>query len=229
MTATQGDLASTGGPALRVIPRETLGPYPADGSNGPNVMTQAGVIRADITSSFGSASQEVDGVPTTLELTVLDVSRDGAPFEGAAVYIWQCDKHGRYSVYSPGLENENFLRGVQIADAEGKLRFSTIFPGCYTGRWPHFHVNVYPDAESIGVPAAKVTTTQIALPQDISTLVYAQPGYELSVPNAQEVHLETDSAFKDDLAALQLAEVSGDLNDGYVARLVMAVDGSARG
>ena len=37
------------------IPEETAGPYPGDGSNGANVLTESGVVRSDITSSFGSA------------------------------------------------------------------------------------------------------------------------------------------------------------------------------
>jgi protocatechuate 3,4-dioxygenase beta subunit len=231
MTATKGDLAvnpTDAATTLRAIPKETVGPYPADGSNGPNVLAEEGVIRRDIKSSFGHASHLTEGVATTLELTILDISRGGAPFEGAAVYIWQCDNRGLYSVYSPGLENENFLRGVQIADAEGKLRFTTIYPGCYEGRWPHFHVKVYTDASSIQDPANTIITSQIALPEAVSQVVYAQPGYELSVPNASAVHLHTDTAFGDDLGALQLATVTGDLSQGYVARLVVAVDGSSR-
>src|SRR4051812_13243500 len=36
------------------IPEETAGPFPGDGSNGVNVLTQEGVVRSDIRSSFGS-------------------------------------------------------------------------------------------------------------------------------------------------------------------------------
>ena len=38
------------------IPEETAGPYPGDGSNGPNVLAESGVVRSDITTSFGDAS-----------------------------------------------------------------------------------------------------------------------------------------------------------------------------
>jgi hypothetical protein len=30
------------------IPDETAGPYPGDGSNGPNVLEQSGIVRSDI-------------------------------------------------------------------------------------------------------------------------------------------------------------------------------------
>src|SRR4051794_37996735 len=33
------------------IPEETAGPYPGDGSNGPDVLEQSGIVRSDIRSS----------------------------------------------------------------------------------------------------------------------------------------------------------------------------------
>src|SRR5262249_45484303 len=66
------------------IPRETAGPYPGDGSNGPNVLTESGIVRSDITKSFGSASGVATGVPLTVELSILDADKD-TPLQGAAV------------------------------------------------------------------------------------------------------------------------------------------------
>ena len=60
--------------ATTVIPEETGGPFPGDGSNGPDVLTQSGVVRRDIRSSFGSASGVAGGVPLTIQLTVLDAT-----------------------------------------------------------------------------------------------------------------------------------------------------------
>ena len=60
------------------IPEETAGPYPGDGSNGTNVLSESGVVRSDITCSFGDASAVADGVPFTIELTLLDVSGDSS-------------------------------------------------------------------------------------------------------------------------------------------------------
>ena len=67
------------------------------------------------------------------------MTKDNAPFVGVAVYAWHCDRAGRYSLYSEGVEDENYLRGVQESDADGKLAFDTIFPAAYSGRWPHIH------------------------------------------------------------------------------------------
>lgn len=73
------------------IPEETTGPYPADGTNGANVLTESGIVRSDITSSFGDASARADGVPMTLTLTLTNLEADNDPYEGVAVYVWHCD------------------------------------------------------------------------------------------------------------------------------------------
>lgn len=90
---TPGETGSDGDDG-DAIPEETAGPFPGDGSNGPNVLTQDGVVRSDIRSSFGSASGTAEGVPLTLDLTILDAASD-APLAGAAVYAWHCDREGR--------------------------------------------------------------------------------------------------------------------------------------
>src|SRR6185369_12932765 len=82
------------------IPDETAGPYPGDGSNGPDVLEQSGVVRGDIRSSFGDADGTAAGVPMTLELTIKDLANGGKAFAGTAVYVWHCDREGRYSLYS---------------------------------------------------------------------------------------------------------------------------------
>jgi len=206
------------------IPDETAGPYPGDGSNGPDVLEQSGVVRSDIRSSFGESSGTAEGVPLTLELTITDLANGGVPFVGVAVYVWHCDREGRYSMYSEGVTDQNYLRGVQIADADGKVTFTTIFPGCYTGRWPHIHFEVYPDEASITDAGNAIATSQVALPQEVCDTVYAEPGYESSVTNLAQISLDTDNVFGDDGGASQLATVTGDVSTGYVATLVVPVD-----
>jgi len=56
------------------------------------------------------------------------------PLPGAAVYVWHCDRAGRYSLYSSGVASENYLRGIQVTDAAGRVTFNSIFPAYYTGR-----------------------------------------------------------------------------------------------
>src|SRR5262249_40222027 len=130
-----GATADTATACAKTAPAETAGPYPGDGSNGPNVLVESGVVRSDIRSSFGALSGGAEGVPTAIELTLLDTTKNCAKGAGMAVYVWQCDRAGNYSLYSPPAAQENYLRGVQVAADDGKVAFTSIFPACYDGRW----------------------------------------------------------------------------------------------
>lgn len=204
------------------IPEETAGPYPGDGSNGPDILTESGIVRSDITSSIGSASGVAEGVPLTITLTLQDAD-SCSPLAGAAVYLWHCDREGRYSMYSSGIEDENYLRGVQEADADGRVTFTSVFPGAYSGRWPHAHFEVYSslaDATSSGPIKA---TSQLALPEDVCAQVYEADGYSESIRNLQSTSLERDDVFGDDGGARQLATVTGSVDGGLTASLVVPV------
>ena len=137
-------------------------PFPADGTNGPNLLTADGVIRTDLTSSIDGLSGTAPGIPTTINLTIVDAA-NGEPVPGAALYLWHCTADGRYSIYE--IEDQNYLRGVQVADDSGLLTFATIFPGCYPGRWPHCHFEVYRniDQATNGDSATKIS--QLAFPK----------------------------------------------------------------
>lgn len=215
---------TTSASATKEIPDETAGPYPGDGSNGPDALEQSGIVRSDIRSSFGDASATADGVPMTLELTISDLANDGVPFEGVAVYVWHCDRSGEYSLYGQSIADENYLRGVQVADRDGKVRFTSIFPACYAGRWPHIHFEVYPDKQKITDSGKAIATSQVALPKHICTTVYQQDGYEQSVTNLRQVSLSSDNVFGDDNGARQLATVSGSVKKGYHVSLAVGVD-----
>jgi protocatechuate 3,4-dioxygenase beta subunit len=205
------------------IPAETAGPFPGDGSNGPDALTAAGAVRRDIRSSFGSGSGTAEGVPLTIRLTIVQLE-DGVstPIEGASVYLWHADREGRYSMYSSGVTDENYLRGVQVADAKGVLEFQSIFPSCYQGRWPHIHFEVYPDLKTATSAGDKLRTTQLALPEDACRTVYATTGYEQSVSNLSRVSLSSDNVFSDGVS-LQMAKVTGSVAAGYTASLTVPV------
>jgi protocatechuate 3,4-dioxygenase beta subunit len=219
-TASSGTTAAAAD--LATIPEETAGPFPGDGSNGVNVLTGSGVVRSDIRSSFGSASGVADGVPMTMKLTVRDTANGGAPKEGAAVYVWHCDRDGLYSLYSEGATDQNYLRGVQEAGADGVVTFTSVYPACYSGRWPHVHFEVYPTLADATAAGSQLATSQIALPADVSAEVYASDGYEQSVRNLSQVSLATDMVFRDG-AELETPTVSGSVADGYVVVLDIGV------
>ncbi|MDA0168532.1 hypothetical protein OJ998_05490 [Solirubrobacter taibaiensis] len=205
------------------VPDETAGPYPGDGSNGPNVLDDSGIVRHDIRRSFGSSRTLAKGVPLRVNLTVTDASDDYAPMAGAAVYLWHCDRAGRYSMYSSGVEDENYLRGIVKTDKDGTAWFKTIFPGCYSGRWPHMHFEVYSSVAKAVASGPIVKTSQLALPQSVSKKVYAVSGYTGSQSNLSRSSLSNDNVFRDDKAIHQLATVTGSVRNGYVANLTIGV------
>jgi protocatechuate 3,4-dioxygenase beta subunit len=216
--ASDGSTSSSGSG----IPEETAGPYPGDGSNGVNVLTESGIVRSDITRSFGSASGVAEGVPLTVTLKVLDTAGDAAPRQGAAVYLWHCDREGRYSLYADDIRNENYLRGVQETAADGTVTFTSIFPAAYSGRWPHIHFEVYPSLDAATTASGKLRTSQLAFPEAPCREVYATDGYTQSLQNLSQTSLDTDMVFSDGYS-LQLAKVTGDVDSGYTATLNVPV------
>ena len=129
---------------------------------------------------------------------------------------------GRYSLYSSGATNQNYLRGVQATDASGKVTFTSIYPGCYAGRWPHIHFEVYSSLAAATSVSNKVATSQIALVKATSDVVYATAGYESSVSNLAQVTLATDNVFSDG-ASLELPTMTGSVSGGLTAALTVAV------
>jgi len=216
-----GDGGDSGTSACSRIPDETAGPFPGDGTNGQNALTLSGIVRSDIRSSIAGATGVADGVLLTVTLTILDASTC-SPLADRAVYVWQCDRQGNYSMYSTAVVDENYLRGVQVTDSAGQVTFTTIFPGCYAGRWPHIHFEVYPSLASATNGSNDIATSQLALPKTACDAVYATSGYSTSATNLSQVSLSSDNVFSDD-ATLQLATITGSVSDGFVATLPVTV------
>ena len=124
---------------------------------GPFYLDQARIREA--------ISEDKPGVPLQLILRVLEASASCAPIPNAGVDVWHCDALGIYSGYEgvaiaprhvEPVDDKTFLRGTQLTDAAGAVRFRTIYPGWYTGRTPHVHVKL-----RVG---AKAVTTQLYFP-----------------------------------------------------------------
>ena len=196
------------------LPEETAGPYPGDGSNGANVLTESGIVRSDITSSFGSSTTKAAGIPLTITMIINEFANNKKPLAGGAVYLWHCDQAGQYSLYSQAIAKENYLRGVQETDKKGQVSFTTIFPACYDGRWPHIHFEVYPSLAKATNSANKIATSQMALTEASSKAVYATTGYEASVQNLSKVSLDSDNVFSDGYD-LQIPTITGNAGAGY--------------
>lgn len=225
-TGSTGGSGSTG--SCSVIPEETAGPYPGDGSNSSNgaianALALAGIVRSDIRTSLGSASGVAQGVPLTIRLRLVNTGAACADLSGYAIYLWHCDREGRYSMYSAGVTAENYLRGVQSTGSDGVATFLTIFPGCYDGRMPHMHFEVFRSANSASAYSNKLKTSQIAFPSDVCSTVYnGASGYGTSVSNFARISFQSDNVFSDGVT-LQLASVTGSVAEGYVATLTVGM------
>jgi protocatechuate 3,4-dioxygenase beta subunit len=225
---TSGASANGTSTSCSVIPSETAGPYPGDrtnngGSGGlANALAQSGSVRSNIVSSFAGASGAASGVPLTVTLKVVNVSGNCASLAGYAVYLWHCDQLGRYSMYSSGVIGENYLRGVQTTDANGELTFTTIFPGCYDGRWPHIHFEVFSSLARATSGNNDVKTSQIALPAAACSAVYADSRYSGSSSNFSRVSLAGDDIFSDG-ATLETPAITGSVSAGYAITLQVGV------
>ena len=210
-----------------VIPEETGGPYPGDGTNSngsgvANALTLSGIVRSDIRTSVAPGSATAVGIPTTLKLQIVNVGASCASAAGAAVYLWHCDRDGNYSMYASGLTNENYLRGVQEADSTGTVTFTTIFPGCYSGRMPHIHFEVYPSLAKATSASNRIKTSQFMFPMATLNEAYATTAYSTSSRNLATISYATDNVFSDG-TSLQMASVSGDPVNGYVVTLTIGV------
>ncbi|MBJ7376557.1 MAG: intradiol ring-cleavage dioxygenase [Sphingobium sp.] len=182
------------------------------------------MVRTDIRSSFGSSSGTAAGITMTLTITVVNVNSSCAALEGYAVYIWHCTRDGLYSLYTvPG---ENYLRGVGVTDANGQVTFTSIFPGCYSGRYPHIHFEVYPSLARATSYANRVLTSQFAMPADACTTVYATSGYTSSKSNFASISTSSDNVFGDNTSAQVTAmtpTMTGDITNGYTGAVTVGL------
>lgn len=196
-----------------LIPEETAGPYPLLQVLGDDKM-----LRRNITEGR-------PGVPLALTLKLVDIQRACAPITNAAIYIWATDKDGVYSGYQqPGgidTRGQTFMRGVQLSNAKGVVRFEAIYPGWYPGRITHIHFQVYLNADTGGSATA---TSQLAFPQAVTKAVYASPLYAARGQNTTVKDFAQDGIFRDGVS-LQLCKTKGSVEAGYAAKLLVGVAG----
>ncbi len=224
-TPTPSPTAST----CTVYATETNGPYPADGTNTSNgstsnVLTISGVVRSDIRPSFVGSTTVAAGVPVTFTITVVDANNSCAPLANYAIYLWHADQLGRYSLYD--LPAESYLRGLQVTNASGQVTFTTVFPGCYAGRYPHIHFELFTSLANATRGSFARLISQFALPADACSTVYASSGYTTSASNFRSVSIANDNVFGDNssaqITAMTMA-MSGSVSAGYTATATVAI------
>jgi protocatechuate 3,4-dioxygenase beta subunit len=221
---------STSSECMTLMSSVTEGPYYLDGA----------LVRKDITEGKS-------GVPLTLRLTVVDATDGCTPVPGAAVEIWHCDAWGYYSGYTtanPGgsapaesedgsTANDNtYLRGYQIANANGVVKFKTIFPGWYTPRTCHIHLKVHTGGEKEDgtYEGGKVNYTgQLYFADDIAEQIFTLEPY--SQHSGSYTTLDNDMVYDGGGASSGLLTLEAvhktDASKGYKGLLTLGVDPDA--
>ena len=113
-------------------------------------------------------------------------------------------------------------RAVQQHHANGLVTFKSIFPGAYSGRYPHVHFQVFSKQADISSYRNAVTVSQLALPEDVCTTVYTASAYATSKANFPQTPVTRDNVFSDGVTQ-QMAKVTGSNANGYIAQLTIAV------
>ena len=212
------------GASCALVPEETAGPFPGDGSNGPNILAESGVVRSDIRSSFGSSTTVAEGVPLAIQL-----DGPGRRMRAAG------GRGGLPLALRPGRQLLDVLGGGSRRELPARR------PGGRRRRASsHSTASSRPATRAAGRTSTsrctrasswrrdeqnKIATSQIALPQDACETVYATAGYEQSVRTLGQVSLASDMVFSDDGGVRQLGTVTG--NDG--GRLYGRAHGCRRG
>lgn len=141
-------LAGLAWPVSRAWP---AAPTPACGKDEPTPSQMAGPFytpNSPLKRDF--RADDPRGAAVDLHAVVLD--RQCKPIAGAVVDLWHADSKGRY-------DNDGFrLRGHQVADASGAVKFETVMPANYGGRTRHYHARIFRPG------GGKLLTTQLYFP-----------------------------------------------------------------
>ncbi|HEV2756553.1 MAG TPA: twin-arginine translocation pathway signal protein [Actinomycetota bacterium] len=196
-------------PSCILTPRTDEGPYFVDER----------LLRSDIRGDAGHGPPE-EGVRLVLELRAVEAGGDCPPVEGAHVDVWHCNAYGTYSDEpAEDTVGRTFLRGCQVTDADGGVRFTTIFPGWYPGRAVHVHLKVRLLRDE------QVTydfTTQLFFAEDVIHEIHTRrPPYEAR--GAPEMANAEDYIYRVDGPALTVPVAEND--DGYRGSIVIGLDG----
>jgi protocatechuate 3,4-dioxygenase beta subunit len=205
---------------------------PVGGATGTNGSTTSCVLTPELTQgpffladhpNASNLVQDREGTPLTLGFTVVGPSC--APVDSARVDIWHCDAAGEYAGVSaagggpPGgpdgaatrANDQTWCQGYQDAGADGRVQFTTIYPGWYPGRAVHVHVKVFAGGDA-------VHTGQLFFPDGLSEALFTNPPYR----GAPDTTNEADSIYASGGSATLLVPTRRD--DGYVADVQLVVD-----
>ena len=178
-------------PAPRSSPRRPPARSRATARTAPTSSPQSGVVRSDIRVELRCVDGTAEGVPLTIRLTIQDAGNGCAPLAERRGLRLALRPRGQLLALLPGRRRTRTTCAASRRPATtGSSTFTSIFPACYSGRWPHIHFEVYPTSPPRRTPANRIATSQIALPKDICEEVYATDGLraERAEPAAGQPH-----------------------------------------
>jgi protocatechuate 3,4-dioxygenase beta subunit len=159
------------------------------------------------------------GAPLALRLKVLEAETCAA-LSKVRIDIWHCDGLGVYSGYARqetgSAEGETFLRGTQFTDADGAVRFDTIYPGWYPGRTPHIHFKVILDDKDL-------VAGQLYFPDSVSDRVYATHSPYRERKQERDTVNSNDFIFLEQRGADTLVDIE-EAGGSYRAALDIGID-----
>lgn len=208
--SSTGSSSSSG--SCSVSPTETAGPFP---TKSPSSLVTSNIV------------SDRTGVGFTINITIKNTNASCAVLAGAIVDIWHCDKDGYYSEYGgTGMQSVNytavhFLRGRQTTDVNGKVSFTSIFPGWYSGRATHIHVHVY------SASGTSLLVTQIAFPEGSGSavvLVNASTANGYTKGMSGYTYNANDNVFSDGVSN-EMSAITGSVAAGFVLEHTINVAG----
>ncbi len=187
-----------------------------EGEEGPYFVddSASGYNRTNILSNLDGTETQT-GVPLTLTLYVFDGKNSCTAMENVQVDIWHCNASGIYSAESSeSTVGESWLRGYQITDANGKVQFTTVIPGWYSGRTTHIHLRLrssYDETDDSGT-----NTMQLFFDQTlIDTLATSISPY--SSEGTNPTTNASDRVYSQQEDGTTLMTLTGSTSAGYTA------------
>lgn len=197
---------TSGNSTCTLAPTETEGPFPTHNPSS--------YVRADIRDGR-------EGIKMSVSIQINKQGTNCTPLNGVIVDVWHCDADGNYSEYG-GIQMQktdytsvHFLRGRQTTNSEGKVSFTTIFPGWYQSRATHIHVHIY-DANG-----NSLKVTQISFPEGDGSALSKVNGYSKGLNGY--TYNSADNVFSDDSNNIEMANVTGDTTNGFALTHIINV------
>lgn len=209
-----------GGPdASNLKAGSETGPCPLnpEQEEGPFYVDE-GLLRSDVLDGQ-------TGVPLLLSIKVLRAA-NCEPVANAAVEIWSANSLGKYSdKVEEGTVGQKYLRGVQLTDASGLVKFRSIYPGWYLGRTCHIHLKVRTGGTASGTAYSTAGSTsafggQLFFPPAMNDgLRSVYSGDKNPFTNNAD-----DRVYTSQHGARGLLNLDGTLQEGFAGSAVVNVD-----